>query len=791
MATISSFSNGFWSKDYATGINTLFERLSAGTQENEQIKTLIKLYKQANEDFGERLQEITKECMKNGNNEEATEDCTSSNKAFEGLRSEIENQGKQHVRISNDLHSLVLRPLSKMTVDHVQRLQTSQYVLTNHVKEHEKKYHYMRKSKSTYYNRCRDLEDLEEEAKREEEEQEKSSDIKTSNNQFSSGSTELYEKSELSEQNEPVQLGFMEFKPDELQKVMAQILEELPLQDKRVPILGTYQNTCSGNVIVSWLQENLPVPTLVAAEAFGQDLIMQGFLRQIGQIGVGGTFVNSTNFHYQWKEKAFQIAGLDSHDALIENAKSLPFLGEYLSDYIQYRKQYAMESPLQRVKREALDANITYKEAVYDLDKCRTLLEENIVDHLQFLQKCETERVQFFKNTFMDMSTIISNFLPSMKLLADQIIVYQEIIQPESDIRYILESSATGPFLPHVEVYEDYYNDIKDQVFGIDLEFLCHRDKKRVPIVVSTILSFLDQLYPTLPSDKVRQKLWLVNSPLSSVHQLREALNHAPNVSKDILVQYSPTVVVGALKLFLLELPDSIIPSSAFELVRSIYANHGNDEVYRVRLLQNLLSQLRRVNLATLSALITHLHRLISLTTKEGNFVSNLANSLCMCISRPIFWSLSIQHDKHPSRFLEDLLTHGPTLLDELRKLSAAKRASDRGPSTLIANEKQPSSRKASVSSSASAPTSAPYASPRSSLDEVQPSVSEAEFTMENVPSTLIRTSYASNARRGKRNVSQASEASDASGLTEQEYKDPGTDDTERGELWESFGNQE
>ncbi|EPX74473.1 rho-type GTPase activating protein Rga8 [Schizosaccharomyces octosporus yFS286] len=790
MATISSFSNGFWSKDYATGINTLFERLSLGTQENEQVKTLIKLYKQANEDFGERLQEITKECMKNGNKEETNEDCTSSSKAFEGLRSEIETQGKQHVRISNDLQSLVLRPLSKMSVDHEQKLQTSQYVLTNHTKEYEKKYHIMKKAKSTYYNRCRDVEDLEEEAKREEE-QEGSSDLKTSNNQFSSGSSGAYENSESSEQNGPVQLGFMEFKFDELQKVMSQILEELPLQDKRVPILGTYQNTCSGNIIVSWLQENLPVPTLVAAEAFGQDLIAEGFLRQIGQIGVGGTFVNSTNFYYQWKEKAFQVAGLDSHDALVENAKSLPFLGEYLSDYIQYRKQYAMESPLQRAHREAVDANTSYKEAVYDLDKCRTLLEENIVDHFQFLQKCEVERVKYFKNTFMDMSTIISNFLPSMKLLADQIIVYQEIIQPDSDIRYILESSATGPFLPHVEVYEDYYNDIKDQVFGIDMEFLCHRDKKRVPIIVSTILSFLDQLYPTLPSDKVRQQLWLVNSPLSSIHQLREALNYAPNVSKDILVQYSPTVVVGTLKLFLLELPDSIIPSSAFELIRSIYANHGNDEVYRVRLLQNLLSQLRRVNLATLSAIITHLHRLISLTTKETNFVGDLANSLCMCISRPTSWTLSIQHDKHPSRFLEDLLTHGPTLFEELRKLSAAKRASDRGPSTLIAGDKQSASRKASVSSTASAPTSAPYASPRSSLDEARPSVSEAEFTTDNVPSTLLRTSYASNARRGRRNVSQASQVSDTSEFSEQEFKDPSTDDTERGEIWQSFGNQE
>ncbi|CAA90505.2 RhoGAP Rga8 [Schizosaccharomyces pombe] len=753
---ISSFSNGFWSKDYATGVKKLFDCLDNGVEENEQVKNLLKLYKEANEEFGEKLQEITKECLK-GKKPENTEDGATSNKAFEGLRSEIANQGKQHIRIAKDLETLIIAPFSKMSIDHSQKLQTSQQVLTNQIKSYEKKYYTLKKTKSAYYNKCRNLEDYEEESK---ESNETTSEAITDLTTVSSPQ----QQSLLENDDDLIQLGFMEFRPEELKEVLAQVLQEIPLQDYRVPILGTYPNTCSGNIIVSWLQENLPVPTLVAAEAFGQDLIAQGFLRHMG---VGGSFVNSTNFHYQWKDKAFQFAGLNSVDSLVENAKALPLVGEYLSDYISHRKLYSSETQSQRLKREVLDANKIYSESVVDLDKCRTLVEETIADHLQFLQKCETDRVLYYKDFFMDLSTIISNFLPSMKLLADQIVVYQEIIQPESDIRYILESAATGPFLPRVEIYEDYYNDIKDQIFGVDVEFLSHRDKKRVPIIVSTILSYLDLLYPTLASDEVRQNIWLVNSPLSSVHQLREALNHSSSVTKEVLSQYTPSVVIGVLKLYFLELPDSIVPSSAFELIRSIYMNHSNDTPYRLRLLQNLLSQLRRVNLATLSAIITHLNRLITLTPNKETFTINLANSLSLCISRPATWNLGIQHDKHPTKFMEDLLTYGPSIFEELRKLNSSKRVSDR---VLYQSSATPRSTDVSPTrpdSISSVRSHTAVESPRSSFEELQPSEipAESEFTLENVPTSLIRSSYALNTRKTRRNFSHSSASNESAAI--------------------------
>ena len=37
-------------------------------------------------------------------------------------------------------------------------------------------------------------------------------------------------------------------------------------------------------------------------------------------------------------------------------------------------------------------------------------------------------------------------------------LLYQETIQPEKDLRFMIESYRTGGFAPKVLIYENYYN---------------------------------------------------------------------------------------------------------------------------------------------------------------------------------------------------------------------------------------------------------------------------------------------------------------------------------------------
>ncbi|EEB08588.2 rho-type GTPase activating protein Rga8 [Schizosaccharomyces japonicus yFS275] len=543
------------------------------------------------------------------------------------------------------------------------------------------------KLKSVYFNKCRTFEDYVEELQNTEGpealELARMTNRDSINGHKSTGSSSSVAKSnseesvdtaKLDEDKTIVHVGFTKFTRSEFRDVIAQMLTQLPLADKRVPILGTYQHTCSGNTIVTWLQENLEIPNVVSAEAFGQSLLTEGYIRYLGV--VGGTFCNSSNIFYQWKDKAFQFCGLKGEAELAENVKAVPIVGTYLSGYLSNRKRYASETTLQRLEREAKEANSDYKSAVRDLDKTRTLLEENLFDHFVFLQSCVKERAGMVKDVFSNTSAVVSNVVPAMQATADQIGVFHEIIQPDAEVRFILESHATGPFLPHVEVHEDYYNNVDEQTFGVELDFLARRDKKRVPLLISTILSYLDECYPAFESDDQRQMIWTRSPPLSSIHQLREAIIQSNGISREILTHYDPQVIVGLLKLFLLELPDSPIPSKFYEVVRSIYVNHGADETMRNRLVQSMLSQLRIVNIAALDAIITHLSRLNALTTNDASseFINRVSVVFSLCFLRPETWTVATQHDKHPQKLAFDLLSNGPLIFTELKRSAASHR---------------------------------------------------------------------------------------------------------------------
>ena len=38
--------------------------------------------------------------------------------------------------------------------------------------------------------------------------------------------------------------------------------------------------------------------------------------------------------------------------------------------------------------------------------------------------------------------------------------LFQETVQPLGDLRYLLENYRTGPFVPRVTTYENYYNSV-------------------------------------------------------------------------------------------------------------------------------------------------------------------------------------------------------------------------------------------------------------------------------------------------------------------------------------------
>ena len=120
--------------------------------------------------------------------------------------------------------------------------------------------------------------------------------------------------------------------------------------------------------------------TLAYAEKIGQDLTDHGYLRLIG--AVGKTFVNSSQFNYQWTKKSFALAKgqttLKRTDTLVAQAKEVPYVGEMIG---QWMGSGAIEGESQkdRLKREAKESETVYKESVFKADALRCRLEELMV----------------------------------------------------------------------------------------------------------------------------------------------------------------------------------------------------------------------------------------------------------------------------------------------------------------------------------------------------------------------------------------------------------------------------
>lgn len=127
------------------------------------------------------------------------------------------------------------------------------------------------------------------------------------------------------------------------------------------------------------------------------------------------------------------------------------------------------------------------------------------------------------------------------------------------------------------------------------------------------------------------------------------------------------------MKLYLLELPDSLVSSHVYEIVKTIYSQTATDtsESTRVSVIQSTLGQLRLANIATLDAITTHFTRLIELTSADEAYIASLATNLAPCILRPKQETTLTMNEKYNYRLLRDLFGHKETIFGELKRASS------------------------------------------------------------------------------------------------------------------------
>jgi len=480
----------------------------------------------------------------------------------------MQDAARNHKKIAQNIRDLVVNPFSRWSEAHESRIQESQDELQSRIKDHDRQAETVRKLRSNYFNKCRLIEDLEEENKLAFQDPETSPKQKQTISQI----PEIKVQEEEVDEDEPYEIGDETYARDQVKKVLAHMLGTIKVGETKVPILGTYLNTSSGSDICEYLQRYMGTTSISYSERIGQDLISYGFLRLIGN--VGNSFVNSSKMFYQWRPKAFQLSGVPEKTAPLSRTFSLPTAGSESGDspvvgvVSEYLDKWNLnpsrpnETPAERLRREGKESDDRYKAGVRKLDEMRCELEEAIYVHLKFLERCELDRLKAIKTVILDFSGAISNVIPSLQSAVDNMMLYQETVQPLGDLRYLLENYRTGSFTPKVVVYENYYNKVDEQAFGVDLEARARADKKRVPVMITTLLTYLDHHYPDLEGDEARRGVWLHEVPLAQVHKLRALVNDGKAPSMDVFAAFDVPTVANLLKLYLLELPGKCCPTS-------------------------------------------------------------------------------------------------------------------------------------------------------------------------------------------------------------------------------------
>lgn len=600
----------------------------------------------------------------------------------------MSEEARNHKKIASNIRELVVNPFSRWCDQHAARVQNSHDDLQGRIKAHDRQAETVRQYRSQYYNKCRRVEDLDEEEKLAF--QDPQSAVTTNAPQsMSIASVPSIKIAEEEPEPEPVEIGDVTYQPEQIKKILTHALNNIPLGEAKVPILGTYQNISSGADITEYIQKHLGANSIAYAERIGQDMCDNGFLRLIGN--VGNSFANSSKMKYQWKTKVFQITGMPEKrsplhrtSTMVSNGSdtsasppSSPVIGDKVSEYLggwnPLNNAHPNETPAEKLRREAREADDRYKVAVKKLDALRCGLEESMIDHMKFMERCELDRLKAIKSVILDFSGAVSNVIPSLQSSVDNMMLFQETVQPLGDLRYMLENYRTGNYVPKVTVYENYYNKVEEQTFGVDIEARARADRKRVPLLITSILTFLDSHYPDLEGDEARRSIWLVDVPLGATHHLREQINTGRPISQATLEKYEVPIVAAVLKLYLLELPDSLVSSHVYEIIKTIYAStaQSTSEVARVQVIQSTLGQLRLANIATLDALITHFTRLVELTSADDEYVGKLAAILAPCIMRPKQETGLSMNEKYNIRLLRDLLAHKDAIFGELKRQSS------------------------------------------------------------------------------------------------------------------------
>lgn len=359
-----SFNDCFWSSDYQSGVNVLFDKLDQGVAENSQLLDFVASRISLESTYATNLRSAVDSISSSRNAALGfnRDEGASTKQAFVSFLDESSLQSETHARVATVLEGSVRTPLVAFAANHKKQITTARSSLSQAIKSYNKALQKTKKAKESYYTKASQLEELTNssvsvmvtapsqlhssspsfsrslnssknflshttksdsphvnnafnlktplsenlsQSNPASSLQNTQANLNTPNIQVTASSPSPIHSSNINIDTYTI-IGGREFDKPALIKLISGFWANVPHETYKIPIIGSYENVSSGENILHYIRTTLRINNLGFAEEFAQSLIEHGFLRLVGAIG--NSFSGTTNSKYQWLPKTIVLA---------------------------------------------------------------------------------------------------------------------------------------------------------------------------------------------------------------------------------------------------------------------------------------------------------------------------------------------------------------------------------------------------------------------------------------------------------------------------------------------------
>ncbi|GAA6018642.1 hypothetical protein JCM10207_008991 [Rhodosporidiobolus poonsookiae] len=663
-----TFSNSFWTQDYRTGFETLYNALDARLVQSDELLAHVRQRAHLEGQLADSL--LPPALRLDGF---AADEGASLRMGFEAVLTSVVSEARARQALAEDLTRSILHPFSSWSSSHAGRIRSSRSLIESHLAAYEKSKSSADRLKALYDEACRYADAVEDELN------------------FSRARVEAErERGGAS----PGGLGATDLPP------RPEEIDRLTPSRQRKPVKGNDSDSDEG------VGDDDDDDTLVGRSgatggsvvaALGRAFSMRRPApRRRAQSGDGAPGspreekVEEEDEDADEKGQPFK-EGVEGLKRIVESdevKKGVEWSRtKFTSLLSRVQGPQSGEDRWIRARKAADEAEDKYKKEVETLDGLRLTLEETLSSHLPYVQRCEADRLKAAASVLKSYHAAVAA-LPRLVVEShDRVGKALELVRAEKDVRGLVERRRTGPFSPRPILYTSHYAEPPLTTFGIDLrkfdETNADKDapepEKVVPPLLQFLLRWIGEEGAKL-SDEERRKSWLYETPLSAQHRLRSLLNSPSTLSLPfdslaaLLSRPHPDtgeavdvpVACSTVKLWLLELEVPVVPFERYDELRALFPTRvgGVDEVDKEEVAK-VVGKLPRVHYEVLKLIVTHLSTLLSSTTTDEPtdvYLQKLSLSLARALLRPKTETALTLSDRFPALLVALLIKHSSSI---------------------------------------------------------------------------------------------------------------------------------